>query len=133
MLPSYCLFLDNRISLQFAIVWLKSESVSELLSILLSNVPYRPIHSFTYIQRLWELPKRRYSRLALMLSRKLTEHKNIHGWYAEMQQWFESHGISINALPPFQYSLDYPHLNMTKVEKNRVIRNYIINFENKIT
>ena len=23
------------------------------------------------------------------------------------------------ALPPFHYSLDYPQLNMTKVEKNR--------------
>ena len=34
----------------------------------------------------------------------------------------ESHGIHINAFPPLQYSLDCPHLNMTKVEKNRVIR-----------
>ena len=41
--------------------------------------------------------------------------------------------MSINALPPFQYSLDGPHLNMTKVEKNRVIRTDIINLENKIT
>ena len=35
--------------------------------------------------------------------------------------------MSINALPPFQYSLDSPHLNMTKVEKNRVIWTDIIN------
>ena len=33
----------------------------------------------------------------------------------------------------FQYSLDCPHLNTTKVEKNRVIRTDIINLENKIT
>ena len=39
----------------------------------------------------------------------------------------------MNALPPFQYSLDFPLLNMTKVEKNRVIRTDIINLENKIT
>ena len=42
-------------------------------------------------------------------------------------------GISVNALPPFQYSLDCPHLNMTKVEKNRVIRIDTINLGNKIT
>ena len=42
-------------------------------------------------------------------------------------------GMSINALPPFQYSLDCFHLNMTTVEKIRVIRTDIINLENKIT
>ena len=47
---------------------------------------------------------------------------DIHGWYAEMQQWFESQGISINALPPFQYSFNCPHKNITKAEKNRVIQ-----------
>ena len=66
-----------------------------------------------------------------MLSRQLNG--DIHCWYAEMQQWFESRGMSMNALRPFQYSLDCPHLNMTKVEKNRVIRTDIINLENKIT
>ena len=40
----------------------------------------------------------------------------------------ESHGISINALPPFQYSLDCPHLNMTKDENNRVIRTDLLNW-----
>ena len=78
------------------------------------------VRSMTAIQRLWKLLKGRYSRLALTSSRQLAEHGDTHCWYAEMQQWFESHGISIHALPPFQYSLDYPHLNMTKVEKNRV-------------
>ena len=40
-----------------------------------------------------------------------------------------NNGMSINALPLFQYSLDSPYLNMTKVEKNRVTRTYIINLE----
>ena len=57
-----------------------------------------------------------------MSSGQLAENGDIHCWYAEMQQWFESHAMSINALPPFQYSLDCPHLNMTKVEKNREIQ-----------
>ena len=50
-----------------------------------------------------------------------------------MQQRLESHGMSINALLPFHYNLNFPHLNMTKVEKNRVIQTDIINLENKIT
>ena len=54
----------------------------------------------TCIQWFWELPKGRYSRLALMSSRQLAENGDIHCWYAEMQQSSESHGISINPLPP---------------------------------
>ena len=55
-------------------------------------------------------PKRRYPSLALMSSRQLAENGDIHCWYAEMQQCFESHGMSINALPFFQHSLDSPTL-----------------------
>ena len=40
--------------------------------------------------------------------------------------------ISINALPVFQYTLDCPNINMTKVEDNRAIQTDIINLENKI-
>ena len=39
--------------------------------------------SVTCIQRLWELPKRRYPRLALMSSRQLAENGDIHYWYAD--------------------------------------------------
>ena len=49
--------------------------------------------------------------------KQLAKHGDNHCWYPEMQQWFDSHGISINALPLFQYRLDCPHLNMNKVEK----------------
>ena len=66
-----------------------------------------------------------------MSSRQLVEYGDIHCWYAGMQLWFESHDISINALPMFQYSLDCPHLNM--MEKNRVIQTDTINLESKIT
>ena len=44
--------------------------------------------------------------LCLISSRQLTEYGDTHCWYAEMQQWFESHGIRINPLPLFRYSLD---------------------------
>ena len=43
---------------------------------------------------------------------------------------FQLHGISIKTLSPFRYSLDYPHLNMTKLEKNRMIQADIIILEN---
>ena len=31
----------------------------------------------------------------------IAEHEEIHCQYAEMQEWFESHGIRINAPPLF--------------------------------
>ena len=64
-----------------------------------------------------------------MSSKQLAEHGDIRCWYAEMQQRFMPHGISINALAPLQYSLDCPHLNMRNVEKKRVIRTDIITLE----
>ena len=88
--------------------------------------------SVTCIQRFWELSKWRYSRLTLMSSKQLAEHGDLHCWYVEIQQWFESYGINANSLPPFQYNLDCPHLHITKMEKNRVIWTDIINLENKI-
>ena len=45
------------------------------------------------IQQFWEIPKQRYST-----SKQIAEHGDIHCWYAETQQWFKLHGISINAL-----------------------------------
>ena len=63
-----------------------------------------------------------------MLSKQLGEHGHIVGML-KCNNGFESHGISINALPMFQYSLDCPHLNMTKVEKNsdmKVLLNWLI-------
>ena len=58
----------------------------------------------TNIQYVWKHPKERYPRLTLMSSLQPIEHGDTHYWYAEMQEWFHSHGMNINALPPFQYS-----------------------------
>ena len=52
-----------------------------------------------------------------MLSNQQAKHEDSHCWYVEMQEWLEADDININALPPFQYSLDCPHLNMTTVKK----------------
>ena len=75
--------------------------------------------SVTCIQRFWELSRGRYSRLTLMSSKQLAEHEDNH-WYAETQM-LQIAWHSINALPPFQYILDCPHLDITKVKRNRVI------------
>ena len=41
-------------------------------------------------------------------------------------------GVNINELPPqFQYSLDYPHLNMTDVKNNKVIQIDTIKLDNE--
>ena len=84
------------------------------------------LRSVSCIQRLWELPKRRYSSLATYAIKNLLNMEIFN-------QWFEPYGRSINALTLFQYSSDCPHLNMTKMEKDIVILTDIINVENKIT
>ena len=44
--------------------------------------------------------------------------------------FFSLHGISINTISPFQYNLDCPHLNMTEMEKIRLIWTDIIKLDN---
>ena len=46
-------------------------------------------------------PRSKVLPIAFMSSKQLAEHGDIHCWYAEMQQWIKSHGISINAQPLF--------------------------------
>ena len=38
-----------------------------------------------------------------------------------------------NAPPTFQYSLDFPYLNMANMEKNNVIQTDIVKLDNEIT
>ena len=70
-----------------------------------------------------------------MSSIQLDEHGDAHCWYTGLQERFQSHGMSINARPAFEYILDCPHLNMTKVEKKSVIYIhyiYIASFSYKV-
>ena len=53
----------------------------------------------------------------LCQQKQLPEHEDNHCWYAETQQWLESHDIRINAIPPIQYNLECPNLTMTKWKK----------------
>ena len=89
----------------------------------------------TGIQWLWELPKKRYSRLALTTSKQLAEPGDNHYWYAETQQWFQPPitlpKYKCTVLIPTQ--LEMSHLNKTEVEMNRVIRTAIIKLDNERT
>ena len=87
----------------------------------------------TGIQWIWELSKQRYSRLAPMPWKFPVELGDNPCWYAEMKEWFESHGISINKPPLFRYGLACPHLSMTKVEKYRVIQIHITKLNDEST
>ena len=82
------------------------------------------LQSGTNIQRLWELPKQMYSRLALMSSKQIAEHGVDVCWYSETLEWFTWHKQKCTT--PYQYSLDCPHSNT-----NRVIRTNIIKFKSK--
>ena len=91
--------IRSNASVPHEIVWAEMGAAPILIEALLRSV--------ACIQRLWKLHKRRYS-MTIMSSKQPTEHGDIHCWYAKMQQWFESHGMSINALPLLQYSLESP-------------------------
>ena len=65
-----------------------------------------------------------------MSSNQLAEHRDNHCWYAKVQQWFWSYGLSINASSLFQYRLVCPYVSMTRVVKNRVIRIDMIELDN---
>ena len=75
------------------------------------------VQSGTNIQRLWELPKQRYSGLALMSPKQLAENRVNVCWYSKTLEWFKSYGISRTALPLYQYSLNCPHPTWTKFSR----------------
>ena len=55
--------------------------------------------SVTSIQETWVIPKQRYSKWALLSLQQLSEHEYNHCLYVEMQEYFQSQGINLNAVP----------------------------------
>ena len=72
-------------------------------------------------------------RLALESSRQLALKDDTSCWYAKTNLWFQRHGFSMDRLPPFQYSLEAPSLPITKTERNRIIRQDLIQLDTKRT
>lgn len=89
--------------------------------------------SVSFMHSLWDLPRHRYARLALESSRQLALQGDIACWYAEMTSWFQPHGVSMDRLPPFQYSLDAPSLTLTRAEITRLIRQDLIQLDTRRT
>ncbi|MCO5548203.1 hypothetical protein L7F22_001660 [Adiantum nelumboides] len=75
-----------------------------------------------FIQRVRQLPPDRLSYRALEASRQLAEVGERGSWYAQMTQWFSTHGIDVDRLPPFQYDPDSPIIHLSHGERNRVLR-----------
>ena len=75
----------------------------------------------------WALPQEdKYTRLALESSRQLALEGDTSCWYAQKTFLFKIHGLNIDKLPPFQYSLDALSLTLTHQEINRIIRQDLI-------
>ena len=89
--------------------------------------------SVSFIHSIWNTERGRYMRLALESSRQLALKGDTSCWYAKTNLWFQRHGFSMDRLPPFQYSLEAPSLPITKTERNRIIRQDLIQLDIKRT
>ena len=89
--------------------------------------------SIAFLQNVWSLPRIRYARLALESARQLASQGDHGCWYAQLTSWFHLHGIDIDKLPPFQYSLDAPSVALSKLEINRLIKQDLIQLDTRRT
>ena len=89
--------------------------------------------SINFLQNTWKLPRYRYTRLALESSRQLALKGDQKCWYAQLTAWLCLHGVDIERLPPFQYSLDAPSLTLSKQEINKLIKQDLTQLDTKRT
>ena len=89
--------------------------------------------SISFVHSIWSLPGGRYAKLALKSSQQLASQGDTGCWYAQLKSWFLLHGIDIDTLPPFNYSLDAPSLALTKTEINRLIKQDLIQLDTRRT
>ena len=82
--------------------------------------------SISLLHNIWSFPGDKYAKLALKSSQQLASQGDTCYWYAQLKSWFQLHGIDIDRLPPFNYSLDVPFLALTKIEINRLIKQDLI-------
>lgn len=87
----------------------------------------------SFLHRIREFPGQRYSRLALVSSQQIAAEGDKDCWYSQMTTWLSLHGLDIDRLPPYNYSLDCPTLNFSRSELNRVIRADILRINTERT
>ena len=89
--------------------------------------------SVAFMHNVWDLHRGRYTKLALESSRQLAMQGDTSCWYAQMTSWFQRHGLNMDRLPPFQYSLDAPTLTVTRMEITKLIRQDLIQLDTRRT
>ena len=75
-----------------------------------------------FIHRMRDMAPDRLSRRAFEASKQLAEAGDTGSWYAQMIQLLTRCGWDIDHLPPLQYDLDAPHIQLSHSERNRVMR-----------
>ncbi|KAH6554830.1 hypothetical protein KP509_1Z303800 [Ceratopteris richardii] len=75
-----------------------------------------------FIQRIRDLPTDRLTHRALEASIQISELGYERAWYTQVRVWFDSHGLDMDRLPPFQYDPDSPHIHLSRRERNVVLR-----------
>ena len=87
----------------------------------------------SFLHRIREFSGQRYSRLALVSSQQIAAEGDKDCWYSQMTTWLSLHGLDIDRLPPYNYSLDCPTLNFSRSELNQVIRADILRIDTERT
>ena len=75
-----------------------------------------------FIQRMRELPPDRLTRWAFEAAIQLSESGHENTWYSQVRVWFETHGLDMENLPPFQYDPDSPSGHLPRDKRNLVLR-----------
>ena len=52
-------------------------------------------------------------------------------WYAQLTSLFQLHGIGMDRLPPFQYSLDALSLHLTKTKITQIIKQNLLQLDTR--
>ena len=75
-----------------------------------------------FIHRMRDMDPGRLSRRAFEASKQLAETGDTGSWYAQMIQLLTRCGWDIDHLPPLQYDPQAPHMQLSHSERNRVMR-----------
>ncbi|MCO5604393.1 hypothetical protein L7F22_058558 [Adiantum nelumboides] len=76
----------------------------------------------SFIQRVRQNFSNGLSYRALETSRQPAKSGDRGSWYAQMTQWFNTHGLDIEQRPPFEYDPDSPLIRLSHEEKDWVLR-----------
>lgn len=91
------------------------------------------IQTIAYIRRIRDMSPDRLPKWALKSSQSIATHGGCLSWYAAVLHWFSEHGLDIDRLPPLHYDEDSPYFSLSLEERNRVLRQDLIQMHNRET